>query len=153
MNAIELAYRRYSRKRFPLPTEAEVRALEQRIHGKFPPDYRRFLLEYNGGYFTEPEIKTDVEGCPEDLLTYMHGLHASHEEAELGDGVDLFDDNDPLLIIPIGSTPMGHLIILDTAPGEGNGDIYFKEAYGDFYHIAEGIEEFFSLLKEYPPPP
>jgi len=153
MNAIELAYRRYSRKRFPLPTEADVQALEQRLHGVFPPDYRDFLLEYNGGYFTEPLIETDVEGCPSDLLTDMYGIHALRRGAELGNNADLFDDNDPLLIIPIGSTPMGHLIILDTAPGEGNGDIYFKEAFGDFYHIAEGIEEFFSLLKDQPPYP
>lgn len=43
---------------------------------------------------------------------------------------------------------MGGLIILDTAPGEGRGEIYYKQAFGDFYWIAENIEEFFGLLRE-----
>lgn len=45
----------------------------------------------------------------------------------------LFDDNDPPKILPIGDTAMGGLIILDTAPGEGRGTIYLKQAFGDFY--------------------
>jgi hypothetical protein len=60
----------------------------------------------------------------------------------------LFDDNDPPKILPIGGTPMGGLIILDTAPGEGRGDIWLKQAFGDFYYLADGIEEFFGLLRE-----
>ncbi len=43
---------------------------------------------------------------------------------------------------------MGGLIILDTAPGEGRGDIWLKQAFGDFYYLADGIEEFFGLLRE-----
>ena len=71
-------------------------------------------------------------------------------EAELGDQrtMGLFDDNDPPKILPIGDTAMGGLIIFDTAPGEGRGNIYLKKAFGDFYYLAEGIEEFFSLLRE-----
>jgi hypothetical protein len=60
----------------------------------------------------------------------------------------LFDDNDPPKILPIGDTPLGSLIILDTAPGEGCGTIYFKQAFGDFYFLADGIEDFFDLLRE-----
>lgn len=43
---------------------------------------------------------------------------------------------------------MGGLIILDTVPGEGRGEIYYKQAFGEFYWLAEGIEEFFTLLRE-----
>jgi hypothetical protein len=150
MNTIEFAYRRFSRERFPLPTESQVRALEKRIKVEFPHDYRRFLLEFNGGYFVEPEITPVVEGCPQDSLTFLCGMNPSHEEAELGRAsyLSLFDDNDPPKILPIGGTPMGSLIVLDTAPGAGRGTIYFKQAFGDFYYLAEGIEEFFSLLHE-----
>ncbi|MBI3836426.1 MAG: SMI1/KNR4 family protein [Planctomycetia bacterium] len=150
MNTIEFAYRRFSRKRFPLPSEAQVRALEDRIKVDFADDYRNFLLEFNGGYFIEPEITPVGEGCPQDALTFLSGLGASHQEAELGEPgtLVLFDDNDPPKILPIGDTAMGGLIILDTAPGEGRGMIYLKKAFGDFYYLAEGIEEFFSLLHE-----
>ena len=43
---------------------------------------------------------------------------------------------------------MGGLIILDTAPGDGNGAIFLKQAWGDFYYLTEGIEDFFALLRE-----
>jgi hypothetical protein len=150
MNTIEFAYRRFARERFPRPTEAQVRALEKQIKVEFPLDYRNFLLEFNGGYFIELEIATVGEGCPQDALTFLSGITASHWEAELGDKrkMGLFDDNDPPKILPIGDTAMGGLIILDTAPGDGRGSIYLKQAFGDFYYLADGIEEFFSLLRE-----
>ena len=89
-------------------------------------------------------------GCPQDALKYLCGIGASLDNAELGESstLMLFDDNVPPKIVPIGGTPMGGLIILDTAPGEGRGEIYYKQAFGDFYWIAEGIEDFFALLRE-----
>jgi hypothetical protein len=137
MNTIEFAYRRFSRERFPLPTEAQLRALEDRIKVEFPDDYRKFLLKFNGGYFIEPEITPVGEGCPHDALTFLSGIAANHWEAEVGDHrtMGLFDENDPPKILPIGDTAMGGLIILDTAPGEGRGTIYLKQAYGDFYYL------------------
>lgn len=147
---IEYAYRRFCTERFPLPTESQLQALERRIGVRFPDDFRHYILEFNGGYFNEPVIMPTSEGCPEDALDFMCGIHASHEEAELGLDVDLalFDDNDPPKIVPIGGTPLGSLIILDTAPGEGRGVIYFKQAFGDFYYLADDIEDFFGLLRE-----
>ncbi|MGL4462490.1 MAG: SMI1/KNR4 family protein, partial [Planctomycetia bacterium] len=32
----------------PLPTEAELRAIERELLVEFPPDYRQFLSRYNG---------------------------------------------------------------------------------------------------------
>src|SRR5260370_15782235 len=104
MNAIELAYAKFCKKRFPLPTEGKVSDLEKRIGIRLPPDCRRFILEYNGGYFTKPEINSVVEGCPVDCLDFMQGIGASHPSAELASEQDLalFDDNDPPQILPIG---------------------------------------------------
>ncbi len=116
----------------------------------FPNDFRRFLLEYNGGFFCEPEITPVGRDCPKDALTFLSGIGASHEVAELGRPLDLsvFDDNSPPKIVPIGGTPSGGLIILDTAPGEGRGEIYYKQPFGDFYFLANNIEDFFTLLRE-----
>ena len=150
MTIIDDAYRRFSAERFPLPSEAQLAALEQQIGVVFPDDYRQFVLEYNGGYFNEPEITPVGEGCPSSTLHILFGIGASHSEAEVGrpSRTNLFEDNNPPKILPIGRTGMGGLIILDTAPGDGRGEIYLKQEYGDFYWIAENIEEFFSLLRE-----
>ena len=65
------------------------------------------------------------DGCPQETLRGLHGIGASHPTAELGSDLDLslFDDNSPPKIMPIGRTGMGGLIILDTAPGDGQGAI------------------------------
>ncbi|MBI2826026.1 MAG: SMI1/KNR4 family protein [Planctomycetia bacterium] len=125
--------------------------LEQRVGVIFPDDYRRFVLEFNGGYFSEPEITPVSEGCPDDGLTCLYGIGASHQEAELGRPATLaiFDDNDPPKIVPIGNTGMGGLVILITE-FEGRGEIFLKKAFGDFYYLADGIEEFFDLLRDPP---
>ena len=151
MTTIEEAYKKFSTRRFPLPSEAQLCELEARIGVTFPDDYRRFVLEFNGGYFSEPEIVPVDPECPPSMLTGMHGIGASHWESELGHAptLALFDDNDPPQIVPIGHTPMGSLIVLGTA-SEGRGVIFLKQAYGDFYYLADGIEEFFELLREPP---
>jgi hypothetical protein len=151
MTIIEDAYRKFSTERFGLPSESQLRELEERIRVAFPDDYRRFVLEYNGGYFREPEITAVSEGCPRDGLTCLHGIGASHPYSELAQPrvLALFDDNDPPTIVPIGDTGMGGLIILITDP-EGRGEIFLKQAFGDFYYLADGIAGFFGLLREPP---
>jgi hypothetical protein len=123
--------------------------LERRIHVALPDDYRRFVLEYNGGFFDDPAIKTCDEGTPQVFLNSVFGIGASDPCAELGDAatISLFDGNDPPIILPIGGTIMGSLIVLVTDE-EGNGQVLLKEAYGDLYYLAEGIEEFFELLSD-----
>jgi len=144
------AYARFSKERFPLPSESQLSALEQRIGVVFPEDYRRFILEFNGGYFKCPEITPVGDECPQSTLDSLFGIGASHPTAELGRRRDivLFDDNDPPKIVPVGRTGMGGLIILDTAPGDGQGTIFLKQAFGDFYYLTDGIEAFFGLLRE-----
>ena len=148
MTAIDIVYSRYCTERFPLPTEQQVAELEQRIGIRLPDAYRHFLLKYNGGFFNLPEIAPVGEGCPQDALNRLYGIAASYPSAELAITGDLaiFDDNDPPKIIPIGFTEMGGLIILDTDSGDGNGEIYLKQAWGDFYWLAEDLEAFFALL-------
>ncbi len=144
MTTIENAYAQFGKERFPLPSEGKLAELEGRISVRFPDDYRKFILEFNGGYFKCPEITPIGEGCPLETLEILFGIDASHPEAELGrpDRTALFDDNDPPKIIPIGRTGMGGLIILDSAPGDGNGAVFLKKAFGDFYYLVDGIEAF-----------
>ncbi len=149
MTAIEDAYRRFSTERFGLPNEEQLLKLEKRIGVTFREDYRRFVLQFNGGYFNKPEITPVGDDCPQEELTLLHAIGASHGGAELGAPaiLALFDDNDPPVFVPIGGTEMGGLIILITE-AEGRGEIMLKQAFGDFHYLADGIEEFFTLLRE-----
>jgi hypothetical protein len=152
MNRIGSPYRRFIEQQFlPLPTQEQITALEQRINVKFPDDYRQFLLEYNGGYFTEPQIRPTSEDCPQVALTYLSGIGALHPGAELENlpRIALFDDNEPPQVVPIGCTAMGSLVVLATRP-EDRGTIFLKEAFGGWFFLAEGIEGFFELLREWP---
>jgi hypothetical protein len=152
MTSIEYGYEAFTDERFPLPTEKQVANLEARWHIDLPSDYRRFLLEYNGGYFTEPQIVPSNPDCPIDRLNNLAGIGATHPSAELGGtgtyNPDLFDNNDPPILLPIGYTLMGNLIYLVTE-SEGRGVIGLKKAYTNvFFDLAEGIEGFFSLLRK-----
>ncbi len=150
MSIIEAMYDNFCKARFPLPTEQQVVNLERRIRVELPVDYRQFILEFNGGYFTEPEIVPPVDECPLDRLTSLRGIRASHPSAELASDSDLslFTDNDPVQTLPIGYTIMGNLLAVITHP-EGRGSIFLKKAYSDqWFELADGIEAFFSLLRE-----
>lgn len=149
MNISEAVYRQFSTKRFPLPTPAQLSELERRIAVRFPDDYRQFILNFNGGYFNEPEILTHDEDSRGSALMCMHGIGAPNWDAELGEpaAIGLFEENDPPQLVPIGFTGSGSLILLVTRIGEDYGAIFLKKAFGDFYHIADGIEEFFGLLR------
>jgi hypothetical protein len=83
------------------------------------------------------------------LLTCLFGIDATEPTAELGQRSDLalFEGNDPPLILPIGHTPIGSLIILELAD-DSAGSVLLKMAFGDFYYLASGIEEFFTLLRD-----
>ena len=150
MGIIDAAYGAFCQERFPLPSEQQVAYLEKRIGVLLPEDYRQFLIEFNGGFFTEPDIVPPVDECPLDGLTSMKGIGATHPSAELATEADLatFDDNTPLQILPIGYTLMGNMLLLVTSP-EYNACILLKKSYSDeYYLLAEGIEEFFERLRE-----
>jgi hypothetical protein len=152
MDAIEAGYRKYARKRAPLPLEEEVAALEHRIGITLPEHFRRFVLDYNGGWFNSPAIEPDSPNCPVDALDVLYGIGASHPSAELASPADiaLFDDNDPLQVLPIGYTVMGNLLILLTHPEpEDRGVVMLKRAYSDDYFLmGRTMDEFFARLRD-----
>jgi hypothetical protein len=149
MSRMRDAYAKFLKERFPLPTESEVASLERHIGVAFPEDFRRYVLEFNGGYFDEPEIGPVSADCPKDTLNCLYGINASRPFAELGSPATLalFDENDPPKILPVGSTGMGGLIILVTE-SEGCGEIFLKQAFGNFHFLANNVAEFFKLLRE-----
>jgi hypothetical protein len=149
MSAFEHVYQTFATERFPLPTVKQLDERETRIGVRFPEDYRRFILKYNGGFFNEPEIVTETEGAGGCSLRFLHGIGATHVTAELGDAsaIELFEENDPPQIVPIGETGMGGLILLVTSQEDDDGVIVLKKPFGDFFHLASNIAEFFELIR------
>jgi len=141
------AFRLYCTEQFPLPTEKEIAYLEESCKLRLPPDYRNFLQHYGGGLFSEPCILPSVNNCPQDSLTSMYGIHSPYSFATLGNLGDIltFEDNDPPIVIPIGDTVMNSWILVMIHP-EDCGKIVFKEAFGGFYYLADGIDDFFGRL-------
>lgn len=82
---IEYAYQRFAIERFPLPTTAELESLERRMKVELPADFRQYLLDYNGGWFDENDIRSVEPDMPQAGLDVMFGLHSSHPYHELGD--------------------------------------------------------------------
>ena len=149
---IEVGYHNFCSGRFPLPAEKQIDDLEQRLGIHLPPEYRQFLLEYNGGIFAEPDIVPPSQDCPLDRLRFLCGIGASHPIAELAspEGLppEIFDGNDPPIILPIGYTLMGNMLLLVTSD-EGFGCIVMKQAFTDnSFFLAKGIVDFFGLLRE-----
>jgi hypothetical protein len=79
MTTIKNAYDRFAVERFPLPSQPQLSELERRLGVVLPDDYRQFILEFNGGYFKEPEITPIGEGCPQDTLEILFGIGAAHK--------------------------------------------------------------------------
>jgi hypothetical protein len=148
MASIEAAYEKFCRVVFPPTTEQDIARLEQNADVAFPPEYREFLLNYNGGYFTRPRIEIPEDVPADEHLEYMNGIGAPHRHAELATPGDLaiFDDNQPPVVVPIGGTERGSLILLITHE-EDYGGILLR-TFTTSYWLCRGIEEFFSLLQE-----
>jgi hypothetical protein len=151
---IDAVYQTFPIERFALPTEEQVAALESRLKVKLPQHFRDFMLLYNGGGFAEPYpfMAPPQKECPVDRLTALWGIGASYRFAELGHDVDLFDDNDPPIVLPIGGTQMNNLLYLVTADAEDRGSVCLKLA-GNWtsFVLADTMDEFFGLLRRSKP--
>jgi hypothetical protein len=67
----------------------------------------------------------------------------------LGHDVDLFDDNDPPIVLPIGYTEKGNLLYLITSGARDRGSICLKLA-GSWtsFVLADTMAEFLKLLQK-----
>jgi hypothetical protein len=135
-----------------LPSERQVAQVERRIGASLPAEYRQFILEFNGGGFADPDIEPPIGqiNCPLDCLNVLYGIRAVDASNELASekSLNLFVDNEPISLLPIGYTLMGNLLYL-VMRGEHMGHIGLKKMdVQDSYLLASGISRFFRLLKE-----
>ena len=149
---IDAAYDRYCTERPPLPTEERISAIEDELGITFPGHYRDFLLNYNGGWFGgHPELYSEEYVIPKITLSNLFGVDTGDEYLKLNDWsrIHTWDDNDPIIILPIGKTPNGfYIVLVAKVTEEDYGQIYLR-TFDDIFFLDEDIEEFFELWRDY----
>lgn len=81
----------------------------------------------------------------------MNGIHASFDFMELGSAADLalFDDNNPPVVLPIGTTSRNSLIMLNTeVADEDYGMIFVRTIDQTSIYLSDSMEDFFLLLRD-----
>lgn len=139
---------KHLRDAYPTPTEAKVASLEKKIGAVLPDSYRRFVLERSGGFFKG--VVLPFPNGKGDFLVNLYGIDTGTKHAELGGNLDLFDDNFPAKMLPIGGTGMGGLVLIYVGgpPEQKGGSIWLKLSFSpEFVELAPTIDDFFALLR------
>jgi hypothetical protein len=103
--------------RFAPLSEMEVQKLESIFGGKFPEDYRLFLLSYGASDFEESAVFRHQDGG-----VYLGTFFGQDLKKAMA---DFYGDRLPKLIIPINDDGASNLICISLRP-EDFGAIYFQ---------------------------
>src|SRR5687767_923720 len=94
-------------------SEAEVRALEQRLGTSLPDDYRAFLLARNGGRPTPRAFPIAGEpGGGTSLLEWLLGIAGRRDTYDLVTVRARFAGRVPGDLLPVARDPGGNLVCL-----------------------------------------
>jgi cell wall assembly regulator SMI1 len=140
-------------------TERQIDEAERGLGRSIPPDYRKFLLQYNGG---RPVPSDFVMAGPRKGSTqigtvrYFLGIGTPEETENLDYVLGVFSDRMPPRIFPIARDPGGNFICISNE-GADTGTVYFwdhereseeGEAPGEqnLFIIANSFDEFLEKL-------
>lgn len=143
-------------KRVNPPIDAQaVDEFERYLGMSLPADYRRFVLEHNGGKPTPADFLISVaKGW--DTIDYFLGLKADRDIFSLEEAAKYRKDHLPANMIAIAFDPGPNAICLSTM-GADFGKVYFWDAgfevvgapdYSNQYLLADSFDEFLSKLYE-----
>jgi len=118
-----------------------------------PPDYRRFLLQFNGGKpspakFSIPEYDYDVT-----VDLFFH-VDAAHRSCDLCYCLREFDGDMPERFVPIGRNPGGNILLMDLSE-DGKSPIFYWDVSnfhpsssdeGNTYQIADSFSDLLDRL-------
>ena len=141
--------------------EEDLSKLEERISFELHKDYRKHLLNYNGGR-CEPNVFSFIENGKETesnidwFLAVYDGEHDNFEE--YFNIYKIQNKRMPSEIFPIGHDPGGNLICMNRINGkvyfwnheeEVNYNVLGDEVQSNLYLIAESLEDFILALKSW----
>jgi hypothetical protein len=152
-------------RRGPAITEASVRRFEHQIGHDLPEDYRRFLLEVNGGRTSEMHCTFVMQRGhrkDETTLNTLHSLDDSDEDHDLAahqlfrredypeNGLRIgYDDGGSALVLILSGPRRGELWMLDQVDPRPTGSNPRVEWFDrrDVWRIAESFREFMDSLR------
>ena len=138
--------------------EQDIGEFERRTGLKFPPQYRAWLLRYNGGRPEPKGFRYKYESGPytDSCVAWFFNLgDAKYErlEGELRVYKNPDDKRLPDELIPFARDPFGNLICISMC-GENQGKVYFWDheeedtppSYRNCHLIADSFDEFIAAL-------
>lgn len=132
-------------------TLEQIEQFELGHNVRFTKQYKKFLLEFNGG-FAVPNIFKISNEQGESVLNVFYGIGDMYDNLE--DFLDIYDDRLPKGFIPIADDSNGNLICL------GTNEYYYETIYfwdheeepedsenmSNMYFLANNIYEFLDKL-------
>lgn len=148
----------------PKLTQSQLDAVEKILGVVFPPQYRTFMLETNGG-FPEPNSFDLKDGGDGSCLSYFYSIGLAGEQREqLTSRQEFRAGRLPTKFIAIGPDPGCNEICLNCSIGADYGKIYFwdhdfecdavsypdmtPETAGNYHLVANSFTEFLGCLNE-----
>jgi hypothetical protein len=115
--------------------ESTIQQLENELGHRLPEDYRRFLVQTNGG---RPErarfaIQT-LDGSTDSIVDWLLTLDIREQLYTIRKYRRMYEDRIPNGMIPIGCDPFGNLILLNIV-AKDFGYVYFWD------HETENMKE------------
>jgi len=135
-------------------SELEIRRAEKRIGVIFPPEYREFLLKYNGGrpvakYFQIPESEFRNVGKVLDFF----GLDDPVESCNIDWNCEVYKKRIPSGFLPIACEDGGNIVCIRSAPPDLGAIYYWNHdfegaslSYKSLYKISSSLNEFLTNL-------
>jgi cell wall assembly regulator SMI1 len=146
-------------EKYPPATPADIESLESKIGGRFPDDYREFLLQSDGGRFARNSVRLANLG-DETVLNALNRV-GDDPRYRIASDYDLFRMVDRIarLSIPFGDDPGGNRFLISVEP-ETYGAVFFWDhenepveggnsiaQFPNLHRLANSFEEFILSLE------
>ncbi|MDP2193196.1 MAG: SMI1/KNR4 family protein [Alphaproteobacteria bacterium] len=119
-----------------------ISIIENFLNYKLPSDYKKFLIEINGGV---PLKKYFIYNQTGSSLKCFFGIN-KHKDFNLIKFYNDYKDIIPSDIIPIGQDEGGNILLLAVS-GKNYGCIFYLDHDQPIQIIANSFDEFLSMLK------
>jgi len=139
--------------KFIRTSEEKIAAFEKGLGRPLPPQYRQFLISYNGGRPKIDEFGIPGQGSSQANFFYGIDVGKDYKCYELKKNVDVLKGRIPNELLPIADDPGGNQICISLSPDDC-GRVYFwdheKELEPDqtVIPLADSFDEFIDSLRE-----
>jgi SMI1-KNR4 cell-wall len=138
---------------YGLIEEKELLIFEEKVGINLPPDYRQYLLKYNGGSPVPSDFNIPNHGM--NSIDEMFGIHNGPKYLSLESNFETYKNRIPHGLLPIANDNFGNILCIGFL-GEAKGQIYFWDHeecddgdWSDIVRISDSFTSFLNSLFEY----